>query len=124
MAFAQPGCTSLYKIGGAIYLAGVLTISDCFFVNYLFGGIAYNFLLLEGGTAKIVKMIFPLRYNFRSLSDKIPNDFLKFNSSHFTPYVRLIFVDGERNMIEIRTILTFVLRSTATKMFGKIILHD
>ena len=37
------------------------------------------------------KMTVPLVCNFRSLSNKCPNNFLKFNFSHFTPQVRLFF---------------------------------
>ena len=74
-------------------------------------------------------MSVPFRYNFRSLSKKIPYDFLKFNFSNFTPYVRLIFLkeanlkfsDSKMRQRGIRKILTFAKRSTASKFFGKIL---
>ena len=37
-------------------------------------------------------MTVPFMYNFRSLSNKIPYDFLKFNLSPVTPQVKLFFL--------------------------------
>ena len=43
--------------------------------------------------AKNFQMTVPLMYNFRSLSNKFPKIFFKFNFSHFTPKVKLFFVE-------------------------------
>ena len=68
----------------------------------------------------------------RSIQLQIPYDFLKFYFSYFTPFVRLIIVEkghlnfrGFKNVMEreIRKILTFVKRSVAFKIFGKITLE-
>ena len=69
-------------------------------------------------------------YNFRSLSNvEIPYDFQKFNFSHFSPQVRLFFVEKRKPKIfgfktvmkrEISKILTFVIRKMTSKIFGKI----
>ena len=70
------------------------------------------------------------------MSGKIPYDFLKFNSSHFTPFIRLIFVEkrqpkifGFKDVMErsergIRKILTFLKRSIASKILAKITLKQ
>ena len=56
-------------------------------------------------------------------------DFLKFIFLHFTPQVRLFFIEkrkpeifGFKNVMErgIRKILTFVMSQIASKIFGKI----
>ena len=54
-------------------------------------------------------------YSFRGLSKITPYDFLKFNPSYFTPYVKLITkwksqIFGFKNVMErgIRKILTFI----------------
>ena len=68
-------------------------------------------------------MTVPFLYNFQ-------NNFLKFNFSHFTPQVRLFFVEerkakifGFKNVMErgISKILTFIIRQIESKIFGKII---
>ena len=38
-------------------------------------------------------MTVPLMYNFRSLFNKFPKIFFKFNFSYFTPKVKLFFVE-------------------------------
>ena len=38
-------------------------------------------------------MTVPFMYSFRSTSNQIPYDFLKFNFSHFSPQVRLFFLE-------------------------------
>ena len=72
-------------------------------------------------------MTIPFMYNFRSLFNKFPNDFLKFNFAHFTAQVRLFFVQKWipktfrfKNVWRgIGKILTFVISSIASKIFGK-----
>ena len=71
-------------------------------------------------------------YNFRSLSNRFPTISIWRLISHFTPQVRLFFVEkrkpksfGLKNATKrgIRKCLTFLLRQIAgSKMFGKIIL--
>ena len=72
----------------------------------------------------------------RSIQLQIPYDFLEFYFSYFTPFVRLIIEEkgnlkfsripliqkcnGERN----NKILTFVKRSVASKIFGKMTLES
>ena len=71
-------------------------------------------------------MTVPFLYNFQ-------NNFLKFNFSHFTPQVRLFFVEerkakifGFKNVMErgISKILTFIIRQIESKIFSSFDTHS